>query len=530
MKANEQKLIIENLLSAPDVYSRCSGIISGEYFDPEFRNPITFIQEYYAKYSALPDFDILNAKYDLGLKARTLTSDVIAYTCNEVEKFCKERAMINAVHSSLNSIEEGNLGEMMEKVTKAFEISLQRDLGIEMYNDPEARLRSLLVSEINYPCGISSLDNHVGGGFARKQLVLFSANSGVGKSIMLSNLAMNYSIGHGFNVVYITLELPENMIFLRNSYIVSGVDAMDWKDKIAAMSGTLNTLRREGSGTVHIKGLPSGSTANDIRSYLKQYKLDTGLDPDVLCVDYLDMMKPNAGANKQLAPHEQDKLKSEELYEVVKEVGAIGLTASQQNRGGLENSAPTQGVIAGGMPKVNTVDIYISLQMDPIMRARGEMMAHILKTRSASGVGKSCLLHFDSTCLRITDSGKKKSVAQVMKEKKKKKDANANLEIVDESFDLPGLESENGQPMSNDRVEKFMDKAEKTIGVKLTVGQSSERKAKNVEKLVEDRPVKVVAPKKIVLPEPHNQKTQAEIEQEIRDISPEALEQYMSAI
>lgn len=533
MKANEQKLILENLLSATDVYSRCSGILSGEYFDPEYRNPVNFIQDYYKKYSALPDFETINAKYELGLKSRAhaLTADVIAYTCNEVEIFCKERAMINAVHSSMDLIEEGKLGEMMEAVKKAFEVSLQRDLGIEQFDNPEKRLRSLLDTEINYPTGIAGLDEHIGGGLAKKQLCLFSANSGVGKSVMLSNLAINYAIGHGFNVVYITLELPEDMIFLRNSYIISGVDAGEWKEKIAAMSSAMTTIRREGAGTIHIKELPGGATANDIRSYLKQYKLDTGDDPDVVCVDYLDMMRPNAGSNKNLAPHEQDKLKSEELYDVIKEVDAIGITASQQNRGALENSAPTQGVIAGGMTKVNTVDVFVSLQMDPVMRARGEMIAHFLKTRSASGVGKSAMLTFDATCLRITDgNGKKPTTAAIMKKRKLKKDAEiAAAEVVEEKFDLPGLETED-KPMPNDRIEKFMDTADKNLGLKLTIGAGSERKAKNVEKLVDDKPVKVAPAKKIVLPEPENQKTNEEIAKEIKEMSPEFLEQYMAAI
>jgi archaellum biogenesis ATPase FlaH len=537
MNSNEQKLIIENLLSFPDTYARCSPIISGDYFDPEYRNAVAFVSDYYKTYTALPTFDILNAKFDLGLKSRTetMTKALVEYTCSTVEKFCKERAMFQAVHDSLDLIEEGNLGGMMECIKKAFNISLQRDIGIDMYDDPETRLNSLLNTEVNYSTCIDGLDKHLNGGLARKQLTLFSANSGVGKSIMLANLGVNYSALHKMNVLLISLELPDSMIFLRNSYIMSGVDAKEWKSKIPGIASSILNIKDAGAGSFIVKELPAGSTANDMRSLIKQYQLERGYNPDVVIVDYLDKMRPNGGV-KNLQGYEQDQLKAQELYELIKEINAIGITASQQNRDALTNNAPTQGVVAGGLAKVNEVDNYISLYSDPAMKIRGELIAHFLKTRSADGVGKSSMLQFDTTCLRITDpDGDAKTVSAMLKKKRKKMDASKDAVLIDTDINLPGVDPQSITEIP-DKVDKFLQTVENDSKVKTKVGKYTGRVIKDVTGITDDVPdvvkpqPKIVVPDAPSLPPPQHKKNEKEIASELDELDHELLINYFTSI
>ena len=60
MKTETQKVILERLLSSSDVFSRCIGIISPDYFDPEIRPLVKFVENYYTKYSAVPKIDFLS--------------------------------------------------------------------------------------------------------------------------------------------------------------------------------------------------------------------------------------------------------------------------------------------------------------------------------------------------------------------------------------------------------------------------------------------------------------------------------------
>ncbi|MDF2434466.1 MAG: hypothetical protein JWP44_4097, partial [Mucilaginibacter sp.] len=94
----KEKLLIENLLSSTDVFSRCINIIKPNYFDaPEYKPVVKFVSEYFTKYNNLPPFHVVNAEFDTDFTVREITTDQYQYTCDEVEKFCKQSAFINAM-------------------------------------------------------------------------------------------------------------------------------------------------------------------------------------------------------------------------------------------------------------------------------------------------------------------------------------------------------------------------------------------------------------------------------------------------
>lgn len=442
MKSSEQKLIINNILSSSEVLSKCMGIVEAGYFDPEYRNVIQFIKDYANKYNESPAFDVVNAKFDLDLKPRQITTGEINYTCKEIESFCQRQAMSNAVLLSVDDIEKGDFGAMMERIKAASEISLDADLGIEMFEDPEATLQSLLETDESFSTGIPEIDDKLSGGLQRKTLTLFSANSGGGKSVMLSNLGVNYCLS-GLHVVYITLELPEKMVFKRNSFILTGVKSREWKENVTQMASKLIAIKHSGVGSLLIKRLPtSGTSANIIRAFLKQYEIEYKRRPDVIIVDYLDLMVPNEGI-RNMSIWDQDKLKSEQIVQILHDYDAIGISASQQNRDALRMSSPDQGVIAGGMSKVNTVDNFISLYMNDTLRASGKMMAFFLKTRSSDGVGQAVELGFDPGCLRIGSlnvvGGGMKGLANRIKTRKQ---SSGIVELLEPVEGLPGITPE----------------------------------------------------------------------------------------
>lgn len=486
MNSKEQKLIIDNLLSSNEIYARCVGIIEGDYFDPEYKNVINYIKTYSDKYGATPDFDLVNAKYDLGFKTRKITTADIASSCDDIELFCQQQALSAAVLACLDDIESGNLGAMRERINTASLISLEKDMGVDMYEDPEGYLLSLVDNDINYSTGIKCLDDQLDGGLARKQLTLFSANSGGGKSVMLSNMGVNYSMGHGMNVVYISLELAEPMIYKRNSFIMSGVSSKQWKEKIQFISSRIRSIRDDGAGSFRIKRLPTGSSINDVRSYLKQYELEFGCKPDVIIIDYLDLLSPNEGV-KNTSISEQDKQKAEQYSQLLHDYNAIGISASQQNREALKTSSPDQSVIAGGMTKVNTVDNFISLFMDSALRLKGDMMAFFLKTRSSDGVGKMVMLGFDSVCLRITDKESGGGMSKLTENlKKRKKEADMN-KALNTSLDAPveGLPGLTPEVTPTAKLDKFEEKLDS--GVTVTRNTKKRTGVANVDKLLKGK-------------------------------------------
>lgn len=404
MNLEKEKVILENLISSPDVFSRCISILKPEYFDPNHRSVVLFLIDYYEKYKAIPPTDIIKAESKVELSYREVTKDLFAYTCDNIEQFCRNSAMQQAILDSSKELlkAESNMGSIFEAIKHALAVSLPKDLGTEFFDDPERRLKSYIDKTAPYSTGLNALDRHLDDGLRRSTLTLFSANSGVGKSIMLANIGANYA-KQGLNVLYLSLELPESMIYLRLSSITTEMPIRQWKENIPELAHKIHGMKEDGAGSYLIKRMPVGATANEIRGYLKLYELDYGYTPDVLIVDYLDIMRPNEGT-RNLTISDQDKLKAEQLNEILLEIDAIGLSASQQNREAIDNNAPNQSVIAGGLTKVNAVDNYVSIFMNGEMRLAGEMMIFFLKTRSSDGVGKSEQLYFDSITLKIKDN------------------------------------------------------------------------------------------------------------------------------
>ena len=157
------------------------------------------------------------------------------------------------------------------------------------------------------------------------------------------------------------------------------------------------------AGKFQIKYLPSGKNANDIRSFIKEYEIKTQSKVDVLLVDYLDLMMP---ISKKVSPSDlfvKDKFVSEEFRNLSMELGIIFVTASQLNRGSVEEIEFDHSHIAGGISKIQTADNVFGIFTSRAMRERGRYQIQLMKTRSSSGIGSKIDLEFDIDSLRIRD-------------------------------------------------------------------------------------------------------------------------------
>ena len=286
-------------------------------------------------------------------------------------------------------------------IRDAISISLNRDLGLDYFADPYERLERLSLVPLRTPTKWKAFDDLLNGGIARKEILMFSANSGGGKSIALANLAVNMA-EQGFKVLYLTLELSEELVAQRIDTMLTGVSSVAWQQNYKTIASSVIQLR-DTMGKIHIKHMSPGTNSNKIRAYLKEFELVHGYVPDLLAVDYLDLMGPNEKVSADNIS-EKDKQSTEQLREILFDYNMYGATASQQNRSAIEAVELNQGHIAGGLTKVNTVDVYASIIMTPTMKAAGEIGMTFLKTRNSDGVGKTVYLRWDGRSLRILNA------------------------------------------------------------------------------------------------------------------------------
>ena len=396
-----QKLFLEFCATDPELFVRVKNIVKVEYFSRKLANVAKFMLEHSEEYNALPTVEQIQATCGVELKKVDIDERHKNWFFDEFETFCRHKALELAIIQSADLLEKGDYGQVEDKIKHAVRIGLTKDLGTNYFIDPKARLLALKDNNGTVSTGWSALDHKLYGGFNKGELNIFAGQSGAGKSLFLQNLALNWA-NVGMNVIYFTFELSEELSSMRVDSMSTGVASNEIFKKIDDID-LMVRMQGQKSGKFQLKYMSSGATVNDLRSYLKEYEVQTGTKPDCICVDYLDLLMP---ISKRVSPSDlfiKDKYVSEELRNLAVEQQIVLTTASQLNRSSVEETEFDHSHIAGGLSKIQTADNVIGIQTSRAMRERGRYMIQLMKTRSSGGVGTKINLAFNIDTLRITD-------------------------------------------------------------------------------------------------------------------------------
>ena len=397
-----QKLYLELMLADAEVFVRCQGIFDHTLFDRKLQDAAEFINEYAKGYSVLPDYEMVNASCRTELrKPGELKDGHMDWLMDEFESFTRHKALERAIIASADLLEKHNYGEGETMIKVAVQIGLAKDLGTDYFEDPRARLMRIKDKNGQISTGWPSLDRRLFGGMNRGELNIFAGGSGAGKSLFLANLGVNWAL-QGLNVLYLTLELSEELVSMRIDAMLTGIATKEIFKDLDDVEMKVKIIGKK-SGAMQIKYMPSGKTCNDIRAYLKEFEIKTGRKIDILLVDYLDLLMP---VGKKISAENlfvKDKYVSEELRNLAMEKQVILVTAAQLNRGAVEEVEFDHSHISGGLSKIQTADNVFGIFTSRAMRERGRYQIQLMKTRSSSGVGMKVDLEFNLDSLKITD-------------------------------------------------------------------------------------------------------------------------------
>ena len=406
-----QKLFLEFMLSEPELFVRVSNIYNFDNFDKSLKKVAQFIAEYATENNIVPNWAQINAVSSNNFSpVDGIASDHISWFLEEFENFTKRQELERAILKAADLLEKGEYDPVEKLIKDAVQISLTKDMGTEYFADPRSRLNRLKSNNGQISTGWNGLDRKLYGGFNRGELQIFAGGSGSGKSLFMQNLGCNWSLA-GLNGVYITLELSEDLCAMRIDSMITGKPTKEIFRDLDDVEMKVRVIGKR-SGNFWIKYLPAQSTVNDIRSYIKELQIRTGITVDFLCVDYLDLLMP---VSAKVSPNDlfvKDKYVSEELRNLAKELNVLGVTASQLNRSAVEEIEFDHSHISGGISKINTADNVFGIFTSRAMRERGKYQLQLMKTRSSSGVGQKVELDFDVNSLRITDTSETDSDAQ----------------------------------------------------------------------------------------------------------------------
>ena len=399
-----QKLFLEMMMQDAQSYVRVQNIYNPENFHASLREAAKFIASHSNEYKTLPTHEQIRAVTGVDLKPIPDTVEGHQeWFMKEFESFSRKEELSRAILKAADLLEEGDYDPVEKLIKDAVQIGLTKDLGTDYFADPHARIDKYFNSGGQVSTGWPQMDKILYGGFSRGELNIFAGGSGSGKSLVMMNIALSW-LQAGLSGVYISLELSEELVALRTDAMLTSTGTKEIRKDIDTTELKVKMVGKK-AGAYRIKALPAQSNVNDIRSFIKEYQIQTGNKVDFVMCDYLDLVMP---VSVKVNPNDQfikDKYVAEELRNLSQELGVLFVTASQLNRSAVEEIEFDHSHIAGGISKINTADNVFGIFTSRAMKERGKYQIQCMKSRSSTGVGQKIDLEYNIETMRITDPG-----------------------------------------------------------------------------------------------------------------------------
>jgi len=339
------------------------------YFDDKnIRIIFQLFQHHFEKYNDLPSRLILIDKLKRGGAESNLYTTIIDQIYDDtfgakdkdplldtVKDFAKRARTTNALWKSVELLPDNKFDEISELMKEALLFNIDVDLGIDLWDIDSSYAQIKDTKQVS--SGWRFLDNIIDGGFEEKCLYCFGAPPGVGKSIFLQNIGVN-ALLRNYNVAVYTLEISALQLRKRYDACLTGIPALNLKYELENLKKKMNEVRARTEGRLNIKEFPTyNATVNTLRAHLETLKVYKGFIPDLIIVDYADIMKP-------LRSYTSKYEELGDIYGTLRglavEMGVPIITASQTNRESMDKeSGGTKEVISGAL----IADSIIKLQI-----------------------------------------------------------------------------------------------------------------------------------------------------------------------
>jgi len=397
---NIQRGIIFLTKYSKDFYLQICSLVKPEYFEyPIHSNFYKAVKDYYEEYHTIPkDLHLLEcikefkgssedlSDYDDELhRINTMDASCIGHTdffLDLIEKFAQRAAMKDAITNSIGLLKDDRIGEIETLVRDALSINRNVDLGHAYFTGVLERFeRSLKDTKGNrFSLVFDTLNQELEGGLSAKELAMVVAPPGVGKSLYLVNQGVA-ALMQNKKVLYISLEMSEDKIAARFDSVMTLIGQKKLKDSLALLQKRLGIFNEKfPNGQLMIKEFPTGlANINDIRSLLVQLHNYEEFIPDVIIVDYLELLRPTRDG---LAEYQAQQRISEELRGLAVESNALMWTATQTNRQGRSVKLITDSELADAYGKIRTCDYAISLNQTEEEFDDAQMRCYVMKSRN----------------------------------------------------------------------------------------------------------------------------------------------------
>ena len=430
MQQRVEALILKNLIHNEEYSRKVLPFLKKDYFMEHADKLLyTQVESFINKYNNLPTKEALVIELDNTplkdeefenvtglldyLEGQENEQSDITWLLETTEKFCQDKAIYNAVVSSIKILDEpekskDDKGAIPKLLTDALSVSFDPHVGHDYLLDSDDRYLFYHRTEKKIPFDLEYFNKITGGGLSSKTLNIAMAGTGVGKSLFMCHFAAN-CLSQGYNVLYITLEMAEERIAERIDANLLNVRLDDLADLPKSMyDKKMEDLRSKFSGRLIIKEYPTAAAStNHFRALLNELNLKRNFKPNIIFVDYINIcssarIKPGQYVNS----YSYVKSIAEELRGLAVEFDVPIMSATQTNRQGFQNTDVGLEDTSESFGLPATADFMFAIISNDKLEEVNQILVKQLKNRYGDPtVNKKFLVGIDRAKMKLIDLG-----------------------------------------------------------------------------------------------------------------------------
>ena len=430
MQQRVEALILKNLMHNEEYSRKVLPFLNKEYF-MEHTDKLLYeqVSTFINKYNNLPTKEALTIELDntslkeeefedvtglLGyLEGEKNEKPDLTWLLETTEKFCQDKAIYNAVVSSIKILDEpekskADKGAIPELLTDALSVSFDPHVGHDYLLDSDDRYTYYHRIEKKIPFDLEYFNKITQGGLSSKTLNIVMAGTGVGKSLFMCHFAAN-CLSQGYNVLYITLEMAEERIAERIDANLLNIRLDDLVSLPKSMyDKKMEDLRNKFSGRLIIKEYPTAAAStNHFRALLNELNLKRNFKPNIIFVDYINIcssarIRPGQYVNS----YSYVKSIAEELRGLAVEFDVPIMSATQTNSQGFQNTDVGLEDTSESFGLPATADFMFAIISNDKLEEVGQILVKQLKNRYGDPtVNKKFLVGIDRAKMKLIDLG-----------------------------------------------------------------------------------------------------------------------------
>jgi len=429
-----ETLFYHYILSKPELAYK----IKPEYFDAKNLQDLYRIgREYSIKYHSAPSKEQMKELIKINNKEDVITNDIIdilyssisnlnQYTedwlYDSVASWAQWKQFTGALIDTVtyvklhqDDVNTENVKEICEAAKGSFnrhailDLSENDNNGLDFFDalsHKETKLKK-------QSTGIDYIDKCLNGGTWPGSLIGFAGAPKIGKSLWLQNLCAE-AIKAGRNCLYISLELPEEMIVQRIGSNILNIPSLDY-GKIAEdqnlMKQKISAFRNSAliaPGILRVKSFPTSTlTTIEMESFILKLEEDFSSETykfhfDNIYLDYINIMKNYRNPNSENT-YQKIKSLAEDVRAIAVKNNWCVLTATQTNRGQFDSTDMTANQISESAGFGATVDALFGIIADQIQKSMGIYYLKCLYDRVCPMDNTRKKFNLDKTYLRIKE-------------------------------------------------------------------------------------------------------------------------------